>query len=170
MCPSMNLLDYLHLQLRLEGMQVFNGSFLRQVEIVPDEEMLLMAIVSLASNELVAYYDAALTPELRDRLEKQIHALNFPHIDPIIDLLKSQNTEVEFGHYRTYTFPERFRNAEVAEVKLYPKTDPKIQAFDFGGFTEQIHAIERDGKIVSACVSAKENSRGSEAWVFTDPD
>ena len=57
---------------------------------------------------------------------------------------------------------------EEDEVKLYPKSDIKIQAFYFDGFTEQVHAIERDGKIVSACVSAKENDHCGEAWVTTN--
>ena len=58
---------------------------------------------------------------------------------------------------------------EANEVKLYSKTDPKIQAFGFDGFTEQVHAIERDGGVVSACVSTRENAHCGEAWVFTDP-
>ncbi len=166
----MNPLEHLHLQWRLEGKEVVNGNLLRQVEIVPDEEMPLMAVVSFSSNEVVAYYDEALAPELCRRLKKQVHALSFPHIDPIIAVLKSQNIKVEVGHYKTYSFHEYYQDSEADEVKRYPKSDPKIQAFDFGGFTDQVHAIERDGKIVSACVSVKENDRCGEAWVFTDPD
>jgi len=164
----MNPLDYLHIQLRLEGKEVINGNLLRQVEIVPDEEVPLMAIASLSTNELVVYYDETLSQELHDELERHIPTLGFPNIDPIIAILQSNNFRLEVGHYKTYVFPEHYKDSEVDEVKLYPKTDPKIQAFDFGGFTEQVHAIERDGKIVSACVSAKENHRCGEAWVTTD--
>lgn len=166
----MNPLECLHLQLRLEGKEVINGKLLRQVEVVPYEEMPLMAIASLSTNELVVYYNETLSPEFREGLGEQVYGLNFPNVDTIISLLKSQNIEVEVGHYKTYTFPEHYKNMEADNVKLLPKSDPKIQAFDFGGFTEQIHAIELDGKIVSACVSSKENDRCGEAWVFTDPD
>jgi RimJ/RimL family protein N-acetyltransferase len=167
---SMNPLEYLHLQLRLEGMEVINGTLLRQVEVVRDEEMPLMAIASLASNELVAYYDEALQPELRVKLNMQISSLNFPDIDPIINILQSNNFKLEVGHYKTYIFPERYENTEIDYAKRYPKTDPGIQSFGFDGFTEQVHAIKQDGRIVSACVSARENDRCGEAWVFTDPE
>jgi len=164
----MNPLEYLHLQLRLEGKEVVNGDLLRQVEVIPDEEMPLMTIASLSTNELVVYHDELLSPELCERLGEQVHGLNFPNIAPIIEVLKLQNIEVEVGHYKTYIFPEYYKNIEADEVKLFSKSDPKIQVFGFGGFTEQIHAIEMDGKIVSACVSAKENNRCGEAWVTTD--
>ena len=36
MYPRMNLLDYLHLQLRLEGKEIIRGNLLTQVEVVPD--------------------------------------------------------------------------------------------------------------------------------------
>lgn len=164
----MNPLEYLHLQLRLEGKEVITGNLLRQVEIVPDEEMPLMAIALLLSNELVAYYEEAIDHELRKQLDDQVLGLVFPEVKSIIDKLKSRNIEVEFGHYKTYAFPKRYEDSEADEVKRYSKVDPKIQTFGFGSFTEQVHAIERDGKIVSACVSVKENDRCGEAWVLTD--
>jgi len=164
----MNPLEHLHLQLRLEGKEIINGNLLRQVEGIPDEEMPLVAISSLATNELFLYYDESLSTEIRDELNQQIPALNFPNIDPIIKILQAHNFQLEIGHYKTYTFPNWYENIKADEVKWYPRSDHKIQAFNFGGFTEQVHAIEQDGKIVSACVSAKENSRCGEAWVTTD--
>ena len=163
-------MDYLHTQLRLEGKEVIHGNLLRQVEIVPDEEIPLAAIASLSSNELVLYYDEALPSELHDDLDRQTPDLNFPNVDPMINVLQSHNFKLDIGHYKTYAFPAHYKDITLDEVKLFPKTDSKIQAFDFGGFTEQVHAIERDGKIVSACVSAKENERCGEAWVLTDED
>jgi len=166
----MNQLEYLHLQLRLEGKEVINGNLLRQVEIVPDEDMPVMAIASLASDKLVFYYDEALPPEMRTELNRQIQVLQFPNIDPVIEVLESQTMRVEIGHYKTYLFPERYKELNFAEVVPYSGTDPKIQSFNFGDFTAMVHAIERTGKIVSACVSAKENDLCGEAWVYTDPE
>lgn len=164
----MNPMDYLRIQLRLEGKEVVHGNLLRQVEVVPDEELPLVAIASLSSNELVLYYDEALPSELHDELDLQIPELSFPNPDPIINVLQSHNFKLDVGHYKTYAFPAHYKDIKVDEVKLYFRTDPKIQIFDFGGFTEQVHAIERDGKIVSACVSAKENDHCGEAWVLTE--
>ena len=161
-------MDYLLAQLRLEGKEVVHSNLLRQVEIVPGEDMPLAAIASLPPNELVLYCDETLPSELRDELDRQTPDLIFPDVDPIINVLQSHNFKLEIGHYKTYVFPEHYKDSEADEVKLYTKTDPRIQAFNFGGFTEQVHAIERDGRIVSACVSAKENHRCGEAWVTTD--
>lgn len=166
----MNPLEYLHLQLRLEGKEVINGNLLRQVEDVPDEDMPLMAIPSLTSDKLVFYYDEALLPEIRAELDRQIQVLQFPNIDPVIEILETRTMRVEVGHYKTYKFPERYKDLNIAEVIPYSGTDPKIQAFNFGDFTAKVHAIEQAGKTVSACVSAKENNRCGEAWVYTDPE
>jgi len=163
----MNPLDYLHIQLRLEGKEVIHHSHLRQVEVVPDEEMPLVAIASLSTGERVIYYDEALASDVCDELNEQGLALSFPNIDPIIHILGTHGFKLEIGHYKTYAFPERFRDMDANEVGRYHRSDPRIRSFGFGGFTEQVHAIERDGRIVSACVSAKENSRCGEAWVTT---
>lgn len=164
----MDPIDYLHLQLRLEGKSVVDGNLLHQVEVIPDEEMPLVVIASLASSEVVLYCDEMLLPETRGEIISEIRLLSFPNIEPIINVLQAQNFIVEVGHYKTYTFPGDYKDVKTGEVKLYPKSDIKIQAFGFDGFTKQVHAIERDGRIVSACVSAKENDHCGEAWVFTD--
>ena len=166
----MNPLEALHLQLRLEGKEVVRGHLLRQVEVVPDEEMPLVVIASLSSQELVVYYDEALPPELRDGLGKQVRSVDFPNIDPIITVLHQRYLKLEIGRFKTYTFPEHYKDLIFDEVIQFHNADPKVQAFGFDGLAEQIHAVERDGKIVSACVSAKENDRCGEAWVTTDSE
>jgi predicted GNAT family acetyltransferase len=47
--------------------------------------------------------------------------------------------------------------------------EPKVQAFGFDDFAEHVYAIERDGRILSACVSVREDHNCAEAWVYTDP-
>lgn len=63
----MKPLDYLQLQLRLEGKAILQNNLMRQVEVVPDEEMPLMVIASLANQELVAC-DAEKFRPVRTRL------------------------------------------------------------------------------------------------------
>lgn len=164
----MNPLDLFHLQVRLEGREVVHGSLLRQVEVVPDEEMPLMVIALLSPRELVAYYDEALSPELRNSLSRQIHSLNFPSVDPLIEVLQPQYPYLETGHFKTYTFPEHYKDFTFDEVNRFPKTDPKVQAFGFGDFAGEVYAIEKNGKIISAFVSTRENGFCGEAWVYTD--
>ena len=56
------------------------------------------------------------------------------------------------------------------EVICVSKHDPKVTAFGFDSFAEEVYAIERNGVLVSACVSTRENKECGEAWVYTDID
>lgn len=163
----MKPLEYLHLQLRLEGKDVINGNRLRQVEFVPDEEMPLMVIAQLADGQIVTYFDESLPPELRVGLKRRCEKIVFPNVDLLLDFLNHQNIRVDAGHYKTYVFSTPMADV-VADVKCLSQRDPRVQAFGFGDFAVQVYAIERDEKIVSACVSARENQFGGEAWVYTD--
>ena len=135
----MNLLEYLHRQLRLEGKEIIAGDLLRQVEIVPDEEMPLMIIARLSNEDIVAYYDEALQPELYNELGKRIQDLAFPEISPLLEILGTQNISVDVGHYKTYVFPTHIVDT-VDDVKCVSKHDLLIQAFGFGGFADSVYA------------------------------
>lgn len=166
----MNPLDYLHLQLRLEGKEIIGDNLLRQVEVVPDEEVPLMLIAQLANENFVTYFDEDLELELRTELTKQVSKFTFPNVDPLSAFLQSGNITFEVGYYKTYIFPESYTSFKDETAKCYSKHDPKVQAFGFDGFAESVYAIEPDDKIVSACVSTRENNSCGEAWVYTDPE
>jgi len=162
----MGPLDYLHLQLRLEGKALVNEHFLRQVEVVPGEDMPLLLVAQLANKELIAYYDEAISPELQRELNAKLFQREFSHLDSLLNVLRSHGLHFEIGHYKTYVFPSR--PAADAEVICFSKQDSKVKAFGFDTFAERVYAIERAGKIVSACVSARENERCGEAWVYEE--
>jgi len=166
----MNPLDYLRLQLRLEGKEIISQNLLRQVEVVPDEEVPLMLIAQLADQNLVYYFDEDLQIELREESTKRISEITFPNIDALATLLQSRNIPFEIGYYKTYIFPEQYASFKDETVNCYSKHDPKTQDFGFDGLAEQVYAMEQAGKIVSACVSTRENELCGEAWVYTDPE
>ena len=163
----MSPLEYLHLQLRLEGKEIVNGNLLRQVEIVPDEEVPLMLIAQLADENLIAYFDEALPSEVHEELTKQVSAITFPNIELLSVCLQKRKLSFEVGHYKTYVFPEGYAAFKDEVVTCYSKHDLKIKDFGFDGFAGSVFAIEQTGKIVSACVSTRENIFCGEAWVFT---
>ena len=165
----MNPIDYLHLQLRLEGKRVIGDTRLHQVEPVPGEEMPVLLIAQLADGKSVAYVDEALDPDLKEELARRARTAQFPQIGPLLEYLNKENIPFEAGHYKTYLFPAPAAVFVDEEVTCRSREDPKVQAFGFGGFAEWVYGIERDGNIVSACVSARENDSCAEAWVFTDP-
>jgi RimJ/RimL family protein N-acetyltransferase len=162
----MDPLACLHLQMRLEGKVLVNEFFMRQVEMVPDEEMPLMLIAQLANEEFVAYYDEAISIDLQKELAANLPGIEFPEIDRLFAILKSHHLHYEVGHYKTYLFP--VQPSENMKIIRLSKHDPMVKMFGFDGFAENIYAIERDGAVVSACVSTRENEKCGEAWVYTD--
>ena len=139
---------------------------MRQIEVVPDEEMPLLLIAQLASEEMVVYYDEAISPDFQKQLAAIILDIEFPKVDPVLNVLRSHKIQFDVGHYKTYIFHSE--TPKDMKVICLSKHDPKVKAFGFDGFAKQIYAIECDGNIVSACVSARENKRCGEAWVYTD--
>lgn len=165
----MKPLEALHLQLRLEGREIVKGDLLRQVERVPGEDMPLMLLAQLADSQVVVYYDESLQPDLRQALRERTGCIRFPDIDPLFGLIQERNISFEVGHYTTRFFPEGFVFENHSDVICFPSRHPWVEQFGFGSFAEQVFGIERDGKIVSACVSVRENGHCGEAWVYTDP-
>jgi hypothetical protein len=148
----MDALAYLLLQMGLEGKELVGGHTIKQIKVVPGEELPLILLAQLADQNLVAYYGESLSSDLQAQLSACVSSIEFPEIDPILDVLKSHNIQSDTGHYKTYLFPPR--TATNPGVTCLPKHDPKIQAFGFDGFAEQVYAIERDGgsyRLVSRC-------------------
>ena len=163
----MNPLTYLLLQMGLEGKGLVGEHTIRQVKVVPDEELPLVLLAQLADQKLVAYYSELLSSDLQAQISSRVSSIEFPAIDPVLDVLKSQNIRSDIGHYKTYLFP--LQTGTNPKVTCLSKQDPRIQTFGFDGLAEQIYAIERDSRIVSACVSVREDKSCGEAWVYTDP-
>jgi hypothetical protein len=158
------------MQLRLEGKRPVESDRLRQVEIVPDEDIPLILIAQLTDDQRIVYYDETLSSELHTELSKRIQNVTFPAIESLLAFLRSKNISFEVGHYKTYIFPSGFAELLDGNVIRLHKEDLSVQAFGFDGFSEEVYAIECDGRIISACVSARENEFCGEAWVFTDPE
>jgi len=140
------------------------------VEDVPGEEMPQMVIAQLAEGQVIAYYDESLPPDLHSELTQQVQNISFPTIEPLLSVLKKRTISFDMGHYKTYQFPVSVTNTSREMVRCFSTSDALVQSFGFGNFAENVYAVERDGKIVSACVSIRENDRCGEAWVFTDEE
>jgi len=162
----MNPLAYLLLQMGLEGKGLVGEHTIRQVQVVPGEELPLVLLAQLADQKLVAYYSELLSSDLQTQLSICVSSIKFPEITPILDVLKSHHIQSDIGHYKTYLFlPQTAANPEVTCLS---KDDPNLQTFGFDGFAEHVYAIERDSRILSACVSVREDKNCGEAWVYTD--
>src|SRR5688500_258274 len=164
----MNSLSCLLLQMGLEGKGLVGGHTIKQVRVVPGEELPLVLLAQLADQKLVAYYSELLSSDLQTQLSICVSSIKFPEIDPILAVLKSHHIQSDAGHYKTYLFPPQ--TATNSEVICLSNPDPKVQAFGFDGFAEHVYTIERDGRVISACVSVREDQNCGDAWVYTDPE
>ncbi len=106
----MNSLSYLHLQMELEGKGLINGNLMRQVEVVPDEDMPIMLIACLANQELIVYYDEAISPELQSDLAAGIFHIKFPEIVSLLNIIVSACVSIreneKCGEAWVYTNPQ----------------------------------------------------------------
>lgn len=164
----MRPLDYLHLQVRLEGMKVIDECLLRQVQVVPGEDVPMLLIAQPVDARLVVYYDEAISSDLQQELSVHAPEIEFPQVDPLLEILKSHHIATQVGHYKTYVFHSQPENQ--SGVISLSKNDPAVKAFGFDRFAESVYAITKDGGVMSACVSARENEQCGEAWVYTSPE
>ena len=164
----MEPIRYLHLQLRLEGKVIVEDRLIREVEVVPGEDVPLLLIARLADGKVVAYFDEALSGALQATLAAHIANLDVPAVDPLLEVLREQGVQFEVGHYKTYVFP----SIPVSDrnVQCLSNDDERVKAFGFDGFAGHVYVIEGEGRVVSACVSTREDANCGEGWVFTAPD
>lgn len=165
----MHPLTYLHLQMGLEGIGLVGDRLVREAEALPDGDLPLLLIAKLSTGEVVTYFNESLPVELQRKLAASVPATRFPSIDPIFGVLRSNGVQTKAGHYKTYIFFTNPADSIDRDVVRYPRQDPMVQAFGFSGLAEYVFSIVCDGRVVSACASARENEQCGEAWVQTDP-
>ncbi len=168
---KMESLDYLHLQMKLEGKGLDSDGRLVRQEVVAGETLTLplVLLAQLGDGQVACYLQAGLPVDLQAELSELAGQLEFPHIEPLLACLRQGGLRCQAGHYKTYTFPEHYRSVETGGVQCLPSDDPRVKTFGFAGLAEQVYAIEDEGVVVSACVSVRQNSACAECWVYTLP-
>ncbi len=163
----MKPIDYLHLQMELEGIRVSGGNLITRAHPAV-EDFPLVLVADFNSGEKVVYFDDTIPRVVYDRLE--VSNLQVSEIALAAKEFSSCGINTEVGSFKTYIFPENYTDVEVELVKCFQQDDPKVIDFGFNSLAEQVFAIEQDGKIISACVSSRQNKQSAESWVRTDPE
>jgi RimJ/RimL family protein N-acetyltransferase len=159
--------DYLFLQMELEGIRVSGRNLITHTH--PDvEEFPLVLLADFRSKKKLLFFDDTLPPALIENLV--LRNLDSFGITPIAQEFSNFGIETKSSNFKTYTFLESFMDRDAKNVKCLHRDDPIVADFGFGGLGEQVYAIEYDGKIISACVSSRENEKAAESWVFTAPE
>jgi hypothetical protein len=163
----MEYLLHLQTQMRLEGLNPgLDGHFTINDPNQEDQPLLLLA--RLADRNEVVYINMYLPEPLRDLL--WANRLNFQRSEWLVQTLSKNGIAVQTNRSKTYIFPSSYLHTETVGVNVYSRDEPIIQDFGFGGLAERVYAIERRGKIASACVSVREDNDSAEAWVCTSPE
>lgn len=163
----MKPIDYLHLQMRLEGIETGNGNLITRTS--PDVNEFPFVILACTSDkQKFVYFDDSLPVELYNKLS--VGDLQPFKIESAVEVFNLFGISTKSGRFKTYIFLDNFAITDIGNVKCYSKNNPKVVTFGFGGFADEVFAIEQEGMILSACMSSRQNSRSAEAWVFTHPD
>jgi len=163
----MKPLDYLSLQMRLEGVQRGSGNFITRTS-PGDNEFPLVLQAHTADGQEIVCFDERLPPALYYRLMSD--SLPSFKVESAFAVFALFGISAKVGHFRTYIFPDSFAAADTSTVTCFSQDDPIVVAVGFKGCLGKIYAIEQVGQIVSACVSTRQNALAAEAWVFTHPD
>lgn len=164
---SMKPFDYLLLQLALEGIRHLSGNTIAPAFPGMDDFPLVISARTSDGEHLIAF-DELLPGSIRRQLPEA--DLRAGRTDTTVAVLEKSGIPTRTGHFKTYIFPDGSRSAQVAAVVCLPQADPRVMAFGFNGFTDQVFAIDQDGAILSACVSSRQNAQSAEAWVRTHAD
>jgi hypothetical protein len=158
--------EYLLLQLELEGRMRVSSDLITRLS--PDVDDFPLALVAHTSDgESLLYFDELIPEEIRCKLPKDLPVFK---TETAIGVFERFGIQATTSHFKTYVFPESFESANMKAVRCFSQDDPKIVAFGFDGLANKVFAIEKEGMILSACVSSRQNSKCAEAWVFTHPD
>jgi hypothetical protein len=165
----MDPLEYLHIQMRLEGKGLSQDGLLTSLG--PDgEDIPLVILAKTEIGQQVTYFSNSLPSKLRIEILNRCRDSETPAIEAILCQLRTNGIPIKLGHYKTYIFPKTFVVEKPSEVACLPMTDSRVKIFGFGGFTNSVFAILSGGVVISACVSTRQNEECAESWVFTSPE
>jgi GNAT superfamily N-acetyltransferase len=165
---KMDPIDYLRRQMRLEGKGFSKDGWLESLD--PDGEAVPCVLFAKAvDGRQVTCFGGFLPGKLRMELAACPQAA-FPDIGCYLERIRSSGIPVKVWHYKTYMFSGDGAGEETVGVECLSPDDKRLEDFGFHGFRRPAYAVLRAGKIISACVSARQNDEAAESWVFTSPE
>jgi len=159
--------EYLLVQIELEGIKRSSDDLITCLQQNADGYPLVISARTSDGESLVGFNESV-SEEIRGALPRE--DLKEFSTASSIEIFRQHGIQAEASHFKTYAFPSRFEFPKTEAVKCLGRSDPKVIAFEFNGFTDKIYAIENEEMILSACVSSRQNHKAAEAWVMTNPD
>jgi RimJ/RimL family protein N-acetyltransferase len=163
----MNPLEYLFLQMKLEGKGYNQDGLLTSLG--PGSEDIPLVILAKGNDgQQLSFYGSSLPSKIKDDIAS--HTITFSDGEQLIGQIRSHNIPVKVGHYKTYIFPDLFEEQNTNGVICLSKTDERVKNFGFGELGNSVFAFLSGGVIISACVSTRQNNESAESWVYTSPE
>ena len=166
---ALKALDYLHLQMKLEGIVLSRNGVITRLSPYC-EDMPLVLLAQTHDGKSVTYFSDTLPVELQRKLIADASKFEFPKVEVLLEPIRAFGIQLKVGHFKTYIFPERYTKAEAKGAQRFPKDGPRIRDFGFQDLADTVYAIGNGKEILSACVSARQNNKSAEAWVFITPE
>lgn len=164
-------------QLELEGLAVVDANRLVKVaathfdiERQPTDTPPLV-LANRSAEQVQVYYARSTPPELLQACQRVSWATIFDDPSELLALLKQKTSCTAAERSITYTFPY------IADIKLegtqafVGSDDTLLQQCNPSLYRRfpMAYGVLHDHRVVSCCVSARENERAGEAWVYTLP-
>lgn len=162
----MKPLEYLLLQIELEGIKRISDDLIA-CSLQNMGECPLVISARTSDGESLVGFNETVPEGIRSLLPKE-DLMEF-NTASSIEIFREHGIHAEASHFKTYAFPRGFEFAQTEMVKCLGRNDPKVIAFNFHGFTDNVYAIQNEEMILSACVSSRQNHKAAEAWVMTNP-
>jgi len=164
---DMDPLEYLFLQMKLEGKGYNQDGVLSSLG--PGSEDIPQVILAKGNDgQQKSFYGSSIPREIQKDINH--HKITFSDSEQLIGQIRSHNIQIKVGRYKTYIFPDIIEEQDTNGVLRLSKSDTRAKDFGFSELGNSVYALLREGVIVSACVSTRENNECAESWVFTSPE
>ena len=132
--------------------------------------MPLFLFARTSDGQTTSHVSDELPPDVLQLLVKEAGRSGFPETEEMQGHLCSYGANLTAEHYKTYAFPETNVQAKPSGVKCLHRDERVVRDFGFGNLADEVYVIEKNGAILSACVSVRRNAECAEAWVVTQPE
>ncbi|MCA9373372.1 GNAT family N-acetyltransferase [Candidatus Woesebacteria bacterium] len=165
-------------QLQLEGLGVVDANRLVKIESShfdaerQRDDHPPNVLLTRFSDKTSIYFTHSLPQELVDTIQNEDLEDVLTTTNNITAILKAASLFHEFEQSITYTIPNLGDLTFEGTRSIVASDDPLINQFNptFYRKFPMAYAVLHESKVVSCCVSSRENDRAGEAWIFTLPE
>jgi len=165
---------YFEKQLSMEGLRI-QGNRIYTTETNnfdierTDDRVPPKIIFFIDEKEYKFYYSNLLSDEVVLKLEEVFKTKELRDDTKVKEILEPIYGDLNIGHYVTYVFNKLDDFNEENTIIIPNSDDIRIKEFEksFYKVFPKSYAVLNNDKVISCCVSARENDEAGEAWILT---